>query len=150
MTSRVLFLFLWKTARVAIETAIASAHHSDIRASKSHNRDPSGAVRFENPRHSTSEDSALHEPLGRCAGCLLKSFLPKKQLTSCRRPFPLALRGLYLCANGPDKTQQLASDGVYHLPLVLASCRQLPISAHAADAALPAICWRHRQRIAFL
>jgi hypothetical protein len=39
------FLFSpWKAAQVAVETAIATADHSDIRGSKPHNRDPSGAA----------------------------------------------------------------------------------------------------------
>jgi hypothetical protein len=34
----------WKAARVAVEAAIATVDHPDIRGSKPHNRDPSGAT----------------------------------------------------------------------------------------------------------
>jgi hypothetical protein len=48
MTSQLLFLFFlsfpWKAAQVAVEAAIATVDHSDIRGSKPHNRDPSGAA----------------------------------------------------------------------------------------------------------
>jgi hypothetical protein len=36
--------FPQKAAQVAIETAIATVDHPDIRGSKPHNRDPSGAT----------------------------------------------------------------------------------------------------------
>jgi hypothetical protein len=48
MTSQLHFLFFlsspWKAAQVAVEVAIATVDHSDIRGSKPHNRDPSGAA----------------------------------------------------------------------------------------------------------
>ena len=34
----------------------------------------------------------------------------------------------YFYPDGPDKTQQLASDRGHHLPFFLAPCRQLPIA----------------------
>jgi hypothetical protein len=38
------FLFLPEAAQVAVEEAITTIDHSDIRGSEPHNRDPSGAA----------------------------------------------------------------------------------------------------------
>jgi hypothetical protein len=38
------FLSVFQAAQVAIEAAIATVDHPDIRGSKPHNRDPSGAA----------------------------------------------------------------------------------------------------------
>ena len=38
------FFLLWDAAWVTIEAAVATVDHSDIRGSKPHNHDPSGAA----------------------------------------------------------------------------------------------------------
>jgi len=38
------FFFLQEAARVAVEAAVTTIDHTDIRGSEPHNRDPSGAA----------------------------------------------------------------------------------------------------------
>ncbi len=41
---RFCFFRTWEAARVAVEGAVATIDHTDIRGSEPHNRDPSGAA----------------------------------------------------------------------------------------------------------
>jgi len=98
-----------------VEVVFATVDHSDIRGSKPHNRDPSGAAsdyrRGFGPQTYRIEPSRIllfRVPLDHYRRCLLRLFVQNKFTLS--RPLQgLLLCGFYFYPDGPYKTQQLAS-----------------------------------------
>jgi len=61
----------------------------------------------------------------------------KFHFTSCRSLFSLFMQSFRLYPNGPDKSQQLATNRGYHLPFYLAPDCQFPIASVQTMLRLP-------------
>jgi hypothetical protein len=108
-----------------VEVGFATVDHSDIRGSKPHNRDPSGAAsdykRGFGPKTYRIELPRILLP---CTPRPLPTLPPyasdfRSQFTLSRPLQGLLLRSFYFDPDGPDKTQQLAPTAVLTTPLFL-------------------------------
>ena len=103
-----------------VEVVFATVDHSDIRGSKPHNRDPSGAAsdykRGFGPKTYRIELPRILLPLPTLPP-YASDF--RSQFTLSRPLQGLLLRSFYFDPDGPDKTQQLAPTAVLTTPLFL-------------------------------
>ena len=108
-----------------IEVGFATVDHSDIRGSKPHNRDPSGAAsdyrRGFGPKTYRIEPSRILLSVFPSTTTHTASFALLQSESTLSRP----LQGFLLCCfyldpDGPDKTEQLAAYRRDHHSLVLA------------------------------